>query len=65
MHKTQENLLLQRRSELNRLMNPRPAAAVDVRMQMKPVCWNVNGPKLSGQLELYDADMADLYFTRH
>ena len=45
---------LQRRLELNALMNQRLASAVDLQMQMKQAHWNVKGPSFIGLHELFD-----------
>ena len=54
MYETENDLSLQRRSELNALMNQRLADAVDLQMQMKQAHWNVKGPSFIGLHELFD-----------
>ena len=54
MYETENDLSLQRRSELYALMNQRLASAVDLQMQMKQAHWNVKGPSFIGLHELFD-----------
>ena len=54
MYETENDLSLQRRKELNTLMNQRLASAVDLQMQMKQAHWNVKGPSFIGLHELFD-----------
>ncbi len=54
MYETENDISLQRRSELNLLMNQRLACAVDLQMQMKQAHWNVKGPSFIGLHELFD-----------
>ena len=54
MYETENDLPLQRRKELNALMNQRLASAVDLQMQMKQAHWNVKGPSFIGLHELFD-----------
>jgi starvation-inducible DNA-binding protein len=54
MYETENDISLQRRSELNALMNLRLASAVDLQMQMKQAHWNVKGPSFIGLHELFD-----------
>ena len=54
MYETENDLSLQRRIELNALMNQRLASAVDLQMQMKQAHWNVKGPSFIGLHELFD-----------
>ena len=54
MYETENDLSLQRRTELNALMNQRLASAVDLQMQMKQAHWNVKGPNFIGLHELFD-----------
>src|SRR5471030_1940442 len=54
MYETENDISLQRRSELNGLMNQRLASAVDLQMQMKQAHWNVKGPSFIGLHELFD-----------
>lgn len=54
MYETENDLSLQRRKELNALMNQRLASAVDLQMQMKQAHWNVKGPSFIGLHELFD-----------
>ena len=54
MYETENDLSLQRRKELNALMNQRLASAVDLQMQMKQAHWNVKGPSFIALHELFD-----------
>jgi starvation-inducible DNA-binding protein len=54
MYETENDISLQRRTELNALMNQRLASAVDLQMQMKQAHWNVKGPSFIGLHELFD-----------
>ena len=54
MYETENDLSLQRRSELNARMNQRLVSAVDLQMQMKQAHWNVKGPSFIGLHELFD-----------
>lgn len=54
MYETDNDLSLQRRTELNLLMNQRLASAVDLQMQMKQAHWNVKGPGFIGLHQLFD-----------
>lgn len=54
MYDTENDISLQRRTELNTLMNQRLADAVDLQMQMKQAHWNVKGPSFIGLHELFD-----------
>ena len=54
MYDTENDISLQRRTELNILMNQRLADAVDLQMQMKQAHWNVKGPSFIGLHELFD-----------
>jgi starvation-inducible DNA-binding protein len=54
MYETENDISLERRSELNALMNQRLASAVDLQMQMKQAHWNVKGPGFIGLHELFD-----------
>jgi len=54
MYETENEISLQRRSELNALMNQRLASAVDLQTQMKQAHWNVKGPSFIGLHELFD-----------
>jgi len=53
MYETENDIPLQRRSELNALMNQRLADAVDLQLQMKQAHWNVKGPHFIGLHELF------------
>jgi starvation-inducible DNA-binding protein len=53
-YETEKDLSLQRRSEMNALMNQRLADAVDLHRQMKQAHWNVKGPGFIGLPELFD-----------
>jgi len=54
MYETENDISLQRRTELNMLMNQRLASAVDLQTQMKQAHWNVKGPNFIGLHELFD-----------
>jgi starvation-inducible DNA-binding protein len=54
MYETENDISLQRRTELNALMNQRLASAVDLQSQMKQAHWNVKGPSFIGLHELFD-----------
>src|ERR1035437_5292166 len=54
MYETENDISLQRRSELSALMNQRLEDAVDLQMQMKQAHWNVKGPSFIGLHELFD-----------
>lgn len=54
LYETENDISLNRRSELNALMNQRLASAVDLQMQMKQAHWNVKGPSFIGLHELFD-----------
>src|ERR1039458_9130357 len=54
MYETENDISLQRRTELNVLMNQRLASAVDLQTQMKQAHWNVKGPNFIGLHELFD-----------
>jgi starvation-inducible DNA-binding protein len=54
MYETKNDISLQRRTQLNALMNQRLASAVDLQMQMKQAHWNVKGPSFIGLHELFD-----------
>ena len=54
MYETENDISLQRRTELNTLLNRRLADAVDLQMQMKQAHWNVKGPSFIGLHELFD-----------
>jgi starvation-inducible DNA-binding protein len=54
MYETENDISLQRRTELNALMNQRLASAVDLQLQMKQAHWNVKGPSFIGLHELFD-----------
>ena len=54
MFETENDISLERRAELNTLMNQRLADAVDLQAQMKQAHWNVKGPHFIGLHELFD-----------
>jgi starvation-inducible DNA-binding protein len=54
MYETENDISLQRRTEINTLLNQRLASAVDLQMQMKQAHWNVKGPSFIGLHELFD-----------
>lgn len=54
MYETENDIPLNRRTELNALLNQRLADAVDLQMQMKQAHWNVKGPSFIGLHELFD-----------
>ena len=54
MYKTEIDILEDRRTEMNALMNRRLSSAIDLQMQMKQAHWNVKGPNFIGLHELFD-----------
>ena len=54
MYETENDITLDRRTQLIALMNQRLASAVDLQMQMKQAHWNVKGPSFIGLHELFD-----------
>lgn len=54
MYETENDIPLQRRIEINALLNQRLADAVDLQLQMKQAHWNVKGPSFIGLHELFD-----------
>jgi starvation-inducible DNA-binding protein len=54
MYETENDISLQRRTELNALMNQRLASALDLQLQMKQAHWNVKGPSFIALHELFD-----------
>ena len=54
MYETENDISLDRRTQLNALLNQRLASAVDLQMQMKQAHWNVKGPSFIGLHELFD-----------
>ncbi len=54
MYETENDISLQRRTELNTLLNQRLASAVDLQLQMKQAHWNVKGPSFIALHELFD-----------
>jgi starvation-inducible DNA-binding protein len=54
MYETENDNSLQRRTQLNAMLNQRLASAVDLQMQMKQAHWNVKGPSFIGLHELFD-----------
>jgi starvation-inducible DNA-binding protein len=54
MYTTENDISLDHRTNLIRLMNQRLASAVDMQMQMKQAHWNVKGPCFIGLHELFD-----------
>jgi starvation-inducible DNA-binding protein len=54
MYETENDISLERRTELNALMNQRLASAVDLQTQLKQAHWNVKGPSFIGLHELFD-----------
>ena len=54
MYETKNDISLERREELNALMNQRLASAIDLQAQMKQAHWNVKGPGFIGLHELFD-----------
>jgi len=55
MHKTRNDLPLQSRDKVVRLLNARLAEAIDVRLQIYQAHWNVKGPNFIALHELFDA----------
>ena len=54
MYQTENDITLDRRLQLNTLLNQRLASAVDLQLQMKQAHWNVKGPSFIGLHELFD-----------
>jgi len=54
MYQTENDISLDRRLQLNTLLNQRLASAVDLQLQMKQAHWNVKGPSFIGLHELFD-----------
>jgi len=54
MYTTENDILLDHRINLNRLLNQRLASAIDLQMQMKQAHWNVKGPSFIALHELFD-----------
>jgi starvation-inducible DNA-binding protein len=54
MYTTENDISLDCRMNLNRLMNQRLASAIDLQMQMKQAHWNVKGPSFIALHELFD-----------
>lgn len=54
MYTTENDVSLDHRVNLNRLMNQRLASAIDLQMQMKHAHWNVKGPSFIALHELFD-----------
>lgn len=54
MYDTENDISVERRTELNALLNQRLASAVDLQSQMKQAHWNVKGPSFIGLHELFD-----------
>ena len=60
MYETENDLSLQRRSELCLLLNRRLADAIDLKLQLKQAHWNVKGPHFIGLHELFDTIAEDV-----
>jgi starvation-inducible DNA-binding protein len=54
MYETENDISLDRRLQLNTILNQRLASAVDLQLQMKQAHWNVKGPSFIGLHELFD-----------
>lgn len=54
MFETENDISIDRRTEINALLNQRLASAVDLQSQMKQAHWNVKGPSFIGLHELFD-----------
>ncbi len=54
VYTTENDISLDRRMNLIRLMNQRLASAIDLQMQMKQAHWNVKGPSFIALHELFD-----------
>lgn len=54
MYTTENDMGLDHRTNMIRLLNQRLASAVDLQMQMKQAHWNVKGPSFIGLHELFD-----------
>jgi starvation-inducible DNA-binding protein len=59
MYTTENDISLDHRTNMIRLMNQRLASAVDLQMQMKQAHWNVKGPSFIGLHELFDKAYAE------
>ena len=59
MYTTENDMSLDHRINLNRLMNQRLASAIDLQMQMKQAHWNVKGPSFIALHELFDKAYAE------
>lgn len=60
MNETENDVSLEQRKELCRLMNKRLATAVDLQMQLKQAHWNVKGPSFIALHELFDSVYAKI-----
>ncbi|HEY7641844.1 MAG TPA: DNA starvation/stationary phase protection protein Dps [Steroidobacteraceae bacterium] len=54
MHKTRNDLALDVRTDVSRLLNSRLASAIDLYLQTKHAHWNVKGPGFIALHELFD-----------
>ncbi len=54
LYTTENDVSLDRRTNLIRLLNQRLATAIDLQMQMKQAHWNVKGPNFIALHELFD-----------
>ena len=54
LYKTENDISIPRRIELNVLLNQRLADAIDLQTQLKQAHWNVKGPNFIGLHELFD-----------
>jgi len=54
MHKTRNDLALDVRTSVSRLLNSRLASAIDLYLQTKHAHWNVKGPSFIALHELFD-----------
>ena len=63
MYTTENDMSLDRRTNMNLLMNQRLASAIDLQMQMKQAHWNVKGPSFFSLHQLFDKayDEAEQY----
>ena len=55
MHATRNDLPLEKRTALVKLLNERLADALDLKLQAKQAHWNVKGPSFIALHELFDA----------
>lgn len=63
LYETENDLSLEQRKNMIRLLNQRLATAIDLQMQLKHAHWNVKGPNFMSLHELFDtiAEMVEGY----